>query len=52
MQDKMGDLFELRPEEISFGKIEQTSFHTYHNAWHYVERLQPGRSGRIDYGYG
>jgi len=52
MQDKMGDLFEYRPEGFSFGKIEQTSFHTYHSAWHFVERLQPSGSGLIVYGYG
>ena len=51
MQDKMGDLFEYRPEGFSFGKIERTSFHTYYSAWFLVERLQPSGAGHIDYGY-
>jgi hypothetical protein len=51
MQDKMGDLFEYRPEGFSFGKIERTSFHTHHSAWRFVECLQPSGAGRIEYGY-
>jgi len=48
----MGNLFEYRLKGFSFGEIEQTSFHSHHSAWHFVERLQPSGAGRIDYGYG
>lgn len=44
--------YRYRLEEINFGKMEPTSFHADRSGWHFIEFLQPGRSGVVIYGYG